>query len=919
MYGQANIPVAATNAASISAGGYHSLMLRTDGTVLGWGQNTYGQASVPASATGVVAIAGGIAHSVALRSDGTLVSWGWSVYRPPAGVSNAVAVAAGGKTSLVLREDGLVEPYGLYGTGNPVFVPAGTTNVVAIAAGTNHDMALKADGSVMAWGDNSLGQTNIPANATNAVAIASGANHCLALLMDGTVVAWGDNRSGQTNVPVAATNVVAVSAGQLHSLALRADGSLVAWGDSTYGQCNIPSSATNVTAIASGALFNLAIVGTGAPSITIQPSGRLAAGGVGVAFRVAAVGSSPLAYRWLGNGLPMTDGAQVSGAGTATLTVTAQGLADGLLYSVVVSNALGSVTSSPTARPSLAGAMGSTNLTWATGGDGAWFEENNLTHGLPYAVRSGFITDSQSSWISAVAVGPGLLSFWWKVSSELDYDYLTCSIDGVAIVAISGEVDWQTRSLGLQPGTHTVQWTYTKDPAVSTGQDAGWLGGVSFAPGLVSPLIIAQPGSRGVAPGQAAALSVIAQGSAPLAYQWLKDGAILPEGTNSTLPFAGFQAADAGNYSVVVTNTWGAVASQSALVTETMLFAWGDNSSGQCIVPAGLSNVVAVACGTDHTLALREDGTVVAWGSDAQGQIDVPPGLGSVVAIAAGDGASLALRSDGSVVGWGSWGELYPGPSPVTVPRLTNAVAVRCGECCALAVKSDGTGLGWGPSPGNAVPAGLSNIVSVAGGFGWGAALTADGAVSAWGNNELGQLNVPTNLPRVVELAAGGFVALALSADGTVSGWGEFTNPPSSVTNVVALAAGMCHCLALRADGTVVAWANDNWGNNQGQIDVPPTLGQVIAIEAGGAYSVALLGTNTLGTARPAVNLTRTAAGFSCQLPTQSGRVYALEYKQSLADPNWVALPLVPGSGGLQTFLDPGVTSATRFYRIRTW
>ena len=61
------------------------------------------------------------------------------------------------------------------------------------------------------------------------------------------------------------------------------------------------------------------------------------------------------------------------------------------------------------------------------------------------------------------------------------------------------------------------------------------------------------------------------------------------------------------------------------------------------MVPAGLTNVVAIAGGHSHSLALKSDGTVVAWGSTSSGETLVPPGLSNVTSIAAGGVESLAL------------------------------------------------------------------------------------------------------------------------------------------------------------------------------------------------------------------------------------------------------------------------------------
>ena len=104
---------------AIAAGGFHSLALKSDGTVVAWGDNDVGQSTVPGGLNGVVAIAAGRrSHSLALKSDGTVVAWGQI-------------------------DDGHA----------PVTetVPGGLNGVVAIAAGCHHSLALKSDGTVVAW------------------------------------------------------------------------------------------------------------------------------------------------------------------------------------------------------------------------------------------------------------------------------------------------------------------------------------------------------------------------------------------------------------------------------------------------------------------------------------------------------------------------------------------------------------------------------------------------------------------------------------------------------------------------------------------------------------------------------------------------------------------------------------------------
>jgi alpha-tubulin suppressor-like RCC1 family protein len=96
---------------AIAAGVSHSLALKSDGTVVGWGNNSSGEATPPASLNDVTAIAAGNGYSLALKSDGTVVGWGNDYIgqaTPPAGLSDVVAIAAGDSHSLALKSDGTV-------------------------------------------------------------------------------------------------------------------------------------------------------------------------------------------------------------------------------------------------------------------------------------------------------------------------------------------------------------------------------------------------------------------------------------------------------------------------------------------------------------------------------------------------------------------------------------------------------------------------------------------------------------------------------------------------------------------------------------------------------------------------------------------------------------------------------------------
>jgi len=129
---------------------------------------------------------------------------------------------------------------------------------------------------------------------------------------------------------------------------------------------------------------------------------------------------------------------------------------------------------------SLGEAVDNTSLTWTTGGDANWYgQDSDFYYGGDSAMR-GDILDSQASWIQTTVAGTGTLTFYWKVSSEVDYDFLKFYMDGNLQTQISGEESWQQNSYSISSGSHTLKWEYEKNANVSYGSDAGWLDYVVF-------------------------------------------------------------------------------------------------------------------------------------------------------------------------------------------------------------------------------------------------------------------------------------------------------------------------------------------------------------------------------------------------------------------------------------------------------
>ena len=122
------------------------------------------------------------------------------------------------------------------------------------------------------------------------------------------------------------------------------------------------------------------------------------------------------------------------------------------------------------------------NVTFFTSGGADWRLDETTKHSDPASARSGMCGDSGNSSLTTTLVGPGTLSFWWKVSSEPSYDMLKFMVDGSQRSAISGAQDWVQYSVTLGAGTHQIAWTYEKDVSVAEGADCGWIDDVVWTP-----------------------------------------------------------------------------------------------------------------------------------------------------------------------------------------------------------------------------------------------------------------------------------------------------------------------------------------------------------------------------------------------------------------------------------------------------
>lgn len=317
-----------------------------------------------------------------------------------------------------------------------------------------------------------------------------------------------------------------------------------------------------------------------------------------------------------------------------------------------------------------------------------------------------------------------------------------------------------------------------------------------------------------------------------------------------------------------------------------------------------------MSAGQMHSVVAKPDGTVWSWGINLRGQLGEgtsgntilegtqAKAIGDVVAVAAGGHHTVALQKNGTVLTWGdnSWGELGDGSrrtrgEPSVVPKLERIVAVAAGYLHSLALADDGTVWAWGDNHfgqlGVASPAWSVTPVRVPGvkarairaGFFHTLAIDADGQLWSWGQNEQGQLGdanlAPRSQPRLVaepgrvtDASGGQYHTMAVDEAGRVwtfggNTFGQLGRPTTmrinprpdvvpSLSAVRLVAAGEDHSVALTHAGEVWTWGDNLYGQlGDGTFDrrlsptqpvgVAPAIGiasghaHVLATRAGGA------------------------------------------------------------------------------------
>jgi|GEM_PF-5656102 len=466
-----------------------------------------------------------------------------------------------------------------------------------------------------------------------------------------------------------------------------------------------------------------------------------------------------------------------------------------------------------------------------------------------------------------------------EMSTEIDYP---TSLEGTADAVLHHSIVLTYLSTAIVPlvDSQGVRFTPGAERFVDRFEDFVYAAAESLEAVAIPPSIASggQPQNTTVTVGQAAAFTAVATGTAPLSFQWRRNGISIPNATSPIYSVDAVNLSDDGSlFSVVVSNGFGSISSAEARLTvstsppppfEALTWKGRVATCERCSIAVRANGTVSVA-GIQVNLTTSPYPAVLGVPAFEPGPWVEVPTLGDIVQVSTRVGHSLALRSDGSVFATGSdeYGNLGMGGQSrsdwTRVSALANVRQIATGSASSYAVTMDGAlwiagantfgQVGLDPPPGNVfhlswtrVP-NMSNVKMVAAGdvhalvlkndgTVWGAGLNNNGNEGRLGLGTLSQAREWTQIPglaNVVDIAAGVHHSLALTANGRILATGSLlTNsasaygmPPRTtfgevpgITSVKAIAAGPNSSFAITDGGVLwVAGVNDSSSLGLGQ------------------------------------------------------------------------------------------------------
>jgi len=536
----------------------------------------------------------------------------------------------------------------------------GLADVNQIAAGENHSLALKSDGTVFGWGSNAYNQLSFDPYYwldSPAVQVSAGGRHSLALDSEGNILAWGDNTYGQA--PWGSlrylSRVVQVAAGGTHSLALTSYGSVVAWGNNANGQTNVPAGYTQASfcddegkGIAVDSAGNVYVADTLNNKIRkISANGIVTTlAGTGNWGSQDGPGSSATFDSPEGIAVDSNGNVYVADTGNGKIRkITSAGAVStfvGSLWSVKDIAVSGTIVYVLKTYENKILKITSNGTISTLAGSGSYGSANGIGNAASFARPKGISVDANGN-IYVADTGNKKIR---KITSS-------GNVTTFAGSGLRGSANGQgvAASFGTHLGGLTIDSSgnlYVADTDNSSIRKITSNGTVSTLAGSGQR---ASTDGTGLEASFMEPFSIAFHSSGLYVAENYKIRKITTTGAVTTFAGAETYGSQDGVAKMATGNKITQIAAGGAhslaLTANGTVIAWGDNSSGQCTVPSGLTGVVQIAAGKAHSMAIKSDGSVVAWGNNTAGQRTIPTGISYPIQAAAGGAHSLLLLASG--------------------------------------------------------------------------------------------------------------------------------------------------------------------------------------------------------------------------------------------------------------------------------
>jgi hypothetical protein len=347
------------------------------------------------------------------------------------------------------------------------------------------------------------------------------------------------------------------------------------------------------------------------PHITVQPLSQSVLLNNSVTFSVGATSGTTMTYQWRKNG------SIIPGATASSYTIVHVQTTDAGVYSVDVTNAGGTVTSS-----------GATLTV-------------NVPAGITTQPLSRAVLVGQNASFSVQASSTAPLSYQWR-------------FNGTALSGATSSALTLTNVQTTNAGSYTVVVSNPYGSVVSA---------VATLTVNVPAGIATQPSSQTATQGLNATFSVVASGTEPLSYRWRFNGTALSGATNSVLTLSNVQTNQGGSYTVVVTNSWGSVTSAMATLTVLVPAGIATQPQSQAVVVGLSATFFVTASGTEPlSYQWRFNGTALS------GATSSALTLSNVQTTNAGSYTVAVTNSSGSVTSAVATLTVYVRPRITTQP-----------------------------------------------------------------------------------------------------------------------------------------------------------------------------------------------------------------------------------------------------------